>query len=54
MTDFRGFKGAAKPRDDIDLPKLAARIGAGLRRQWLSYDQAPPPLTCFNVTEIRG
>jgi hypothetical protein len=29
MTDFRGFKGAAKPLDDIDLPKLGARIGVG-------------------------
>ncbi|GGD29182.1 N-acetylmuramidase domain-containing protein [Aureimonas glaciei] len=29
MTDFRGFKGAAKPLDDIDLPKLGARISVG-------------------------
>ncbi|GGD41823.1 N-acetylmuramidase domain-containing protein [Aureimonas glaciei] len=29
MTDFRGFKGAAKLLDDIDLPKLGARIGVG-------------------------
>lgn len=29
MTDFRGFKGAAKPLNDIDLPKLGARIGVG-------------------------
>jgi hypothetical protein len=28
-TDFRDFKGAAKPLDDIDLPKLGARIGIG-------------------------
>ncbi|GGD24502.1 N-acetylmuramidase domain-containing protein [Aureimonas glaciei] len=29
MTDFRGFKGAAKPLDDIDLPKLGARVSVG-------------------------
>ena len=29
MTDFHGFKGAAKNLDDIDLPKLGARIGVG-------------------------
>lgn len=27
--DFNGFKGAAKPIDDIDLPKLGAKIGVG-------------------------
>lgn len=29
MTDFKGFIGAAKRLDDIDLPKLGARIGVG-------------------------
>lgn len=29
MTDFKQFKGAAKPIDDIDLPKLGARLGVG-------------------------
>lgn len=29
MTDFKGFIGAGKRLDDIDLPKLGARIGVG-------------------------
>lgn len=29
MTDFRGFKGAAKPLDDIDLPRIGYRIKVG-------------------------
>ncbi len=29
MTDFRNFRGAATNLDDIDLPKIGARIGVG-------------------------
>lgn len=29
MTDFKNFKGAAKRIDDIDLPRIAHRIGVG-------------------------
>ena len=29
MTDFKGFRGAAKKLDDIDLPKLGKQIGVG-------------------------
>ncbi|WP_019997232.1 N-acetylmuramidase family protein [Aureimonas ureilytica] len=29
MADFNGFRGAAKPLDDIDLPRLGYRIGVG-------------------------
>lgn len=29
MTDFNGFKGRAKKLDDIDLPRIGARIGVG-------------------------
>lgn len=29
MMDFKGFKGAAKRLDDIDLPKIAHKIGCG-------------------------
>lgn len=29
MTNFKGFKGAAKRLDDIDLPRIGARIGVG-------------------------
>lgn len=29
MADFNGFRGAAKPFDDIDLPRLGYRIGVG-------------------------
>lgn len=28
-TDFRGFRGEARPLDDIDLPRLGHRIGVG-------------------------
>ena len=29
MTDFNGFKGRAKKLDDVDLPRIGARIGVG-------------------------
>lgn len=29
MTDWNGFKGRAKRLDDIDLPKIGARVGVG-------------------------
>lgn len=29
MTDFKSFKGAAKRLDDIDLPRIGAKIGVG-------------------------
>jgi hypothetical protein len=29
MTDFKGFKGTAKPIEDIDLPRIAHQIGCG-------------------------
>lgn len=29
MTNFKGFKGAAKRLDDIDLPRIASQIGVG-------------------------
>jgi peptidoglycan hydrolase-like protein with peptidoglycan-binding domain len=29
MTDFKGFKGAAKRLDDIDIPRIGATIGVG-------------------------
>lgn len=29
MTDFHDFKGAAKPLDDIDLPRIGHQIGVG-------------------------
>jgi N-acetylmuramidase len=29
MTDWNGFRGAAKRLDDIDLPRIGARIGVG-------------------------
>lgn len=29
MTDFRNFRGAARPLDDLDLPRIGYRIRVG-------------------------